>query len=87
MADHYTTEDGATRTTIIERKSNGGLMIGMIVIIALIAAIAFYLFSKDSREQSQSDAVIGAAQSVGDAARDAGTAVGDAADRAVPKKD
>ncbi|MET0363164.1 MAG: hypothetical protein ABW169_00795 [Sphingobium sp.] len=87
MADSYTTRDGETRTTIIERRSGGaGLMIGMIVVIALIAAIAFFLFEQNSREQRQSDAVVGAAESVGDAAKDAGQAITDAADRAASKK-
>ncbi|CAN5349229.1 hypothetical protein BH10PSE13_BH10PSE13_08190 [soil metagenome] len=85
MADGYDT-DGNGRTTVIEQRSGGaGMMIGMIVIIALIAAIAFFLFAKDNREERQTDAVVGAAQSVGDAARDAGAKIGDAADRVTPK--
>lgn len=84
MTDHYTNGDGVERTTIIERRSSSGLMITMIVIIALIAAIAYFLFAQDSREQRQTDAIIGAAESVGDAARDAGTAVSDAARRTSP---
>ncbi|MCE7795133.1 hypothetical protein LWE61_01040 [Sphingobium sufflavum] len=86
MANSYTTEDGVQRTTVIERRSNGGLMIGMIVIIALVAAIAYFLFAQDSREQRQSDALVSAAESVDDAARDAGTAISDAANRAAPKQ-
>lgn len=80
MAESYTTEDGTHRTTIIEKRSGGGgMMIAMIVIVALVGAIAWFLFAQDQREQRQTDAVVGAAQSVGDAARDAGTAIGDAA--------
>ncbi|HEX7853956.1 MAG TPA: hypothetical protein VF503_09695 [Sphingobium sp.] len=86
MADGYSTKDGANRTTIIERRSgSGGLMIAMIVVIALVAVIAFFLFQQDAREQRQSDAVVGAARSVGDAAKDAARAVSDAADRGAPK--
>lgn len=86
MAESYTTRDGTHRTTIIERRSTGtGLMLGMIVIIALIAAIAYFLLEKDAREQKQADAVISAAQSVDDAAKDAGTAIDEAAKRIVPK--
>ncbi|MFT3966824.1 MAG: hypothetical protein QM690_13185 [Sphingobium sp.] len=86
MADMYRSRDGADRTTIIERRSGGGLMVAMIVVIALIAAIAFFLFEQDAREQRQTDAVVGAVESVGDAARNAGQAISDAADRAVPPK-
>lgn len=86
MADRYTTDDGVQRTTVIEQRSNGGLMIGMIIIIAMVAAIAYFLFARENREQRQSDAVVSAAQSVGDAAQDAGSAISDAADRAAPPK-
>lgn len=85
MPDSYTTDNDG-RTTVIERRSSGaGMMVGMIVIIALIAAIAFFLFAKDNREERQTDAVVGAAQSVGDAAEQAGARIGDAAERVAPK--
>lgn len=87
MADSYTSEQEAPRTTIIEHRSNTGLMVSLIIIIALVAAIAWFLFAQNSREQRQSDAVVSAAAAVGDAARDASTAVSDAAKQVAPKKD
>ena len=55
MTDSYTT-DSHGRTTIIERRSGGsGMIVAMIVIIALVAAIAYFLFARDNREQRQSD--------------------------------
>ncbi len=86
MADHYTTDEaGRTHTTVIERRSSGaGMMVGMIVVIALIAAIAYFLFAADSREQAETNAVVGAAEQVGDAAQGAADAIGQAADEATP---
>lgn len=86
MADIYTTDKaGQTRTTVIERRSGGaGMMVGMIVIIALVAAIAYFLFAQDSREQAETNAVVSAAGEVGAAAESAATSIGDAAERATP---
>lgn len=86
MADIYTTDEaGRTRTTVIERRSSGaGMMIGMIVVIALIAAIAYFLFAQDAREEAETSAVVGAAQQVGDAAQGAAGAIGDAARDVTP---
>lgn len=86
MADTYTTDDtGRTHTTVIERRSSGaGMMVAMIVVIALIAAIAYFLFAQDSREQAETNAVVGAAAQVGDAAESAAGAIGDAARDAKP---
>ena len=86
MADTYTTDEaGRTHTTVIERSSgSGGMMVGMIVIIALIAAIAYFLFAQDSRDQAETNAVVSAAGEVGAAAESAATSIGDAADEAAP---
>lgn len=86
MADIYTNEEaGRTHTTVIERRSSGaGMMVGMIVVIALIAAIAYFLFAQESREQAEAGAIVGAAQQVGDAAEGAAGAIGQAADEATP---
>ncbi len=86
MADNYTTDEaGRTQNRVIERRSGGpGLMVGMIVVIALIAAIAYFLFAAESREQAETNAVVGAAEQVGDAAQGAADAIGDAAQDASP---
>lgn len=87
MVDRRTTDDGATHTTVIEKQSSGaGMMIGLVVVIALIAAIAYFLFVADARDQRESQAVVGAAEQVGEAAQGAGRSISDAADRAVPDR-
>lgn len=86
MADRRTSDDGATHTTVIEKRSSGaGIMIGLVVVIALIAVIAYFLFVADARDQQESQAVAGAAEQVGEAAQDTGRSISDAADRAVPE--
>lgn len=85
MADRFTENDGANRTTVVETRSGGsGLMIGLLLLIILVAGIAYFLFAQDRSEDVRTDAVVGAAQQVGDAAKDAGRSVSDAADRTAP---
>lgn len=86
MADDYTTDEaGRTHATIIERRSGGpGMMVGVIVVIALVAAIAYFLFAAESREQAETQAVVSAAERVGDAAQSAAGAIGDAAQEVAP---
>jgi uncharacterized protein HemX len=85
MADRFTEDDGANRTTVIETRSGGsGLMIGILLLIVLVAGIAYFLFAQNRNDTVRTDAVVGAAQQVGDAAKDAGKSVGDAANRAAP---
>lgn len=85
MADIYPRDPSANRTTIIERRTGGGLMVAMIILIALVAAIAFFLFKREAREQRQTEAVVGAAMSLGDAAKEAGRSISEAAKRTQPK--
>lgn len=88
MPDSTTTEDGdGHHTTVIKTRSGGnaGLMITLFVIVALVAAIAYFLFAQAQNDNARTDAVVGAARSVGDAAQDGGKAISDAADRAAPK--
>lgn len=70
-----TTTDGAPHTTIIERRgSGGGLLIGLAVLIAVIVG-AYFLLNNASNDNVRTDAVAGAAKSVGSAADKAGDAV------------
>lgn len=89
MPDTYTTDDGRNRTTVIETRSRSGgagLMVGVLVAVALVAAIAFFLFTQSRNDTIRTDAVVGAAKSVDDAASQAGRSISDAADRAVPDR-
>jgi uncharacterized protein HemX len=71
-----------THTTIIEKRGGGsGVVMIALVLLGLIAAIAYFMVTKDNREASRDQAVSGAMQSVDDAA----TKVGDAAQRAADK--
>lgn len=71
-----------TSTTIIEKRSGGGGMVVIAIIgLALLLAVGYFLMVSDARENAQSEAVIGAAKSVGDAAGSVGDAAKDAADK------
>jgi len=82
-----TGEAGPTHTTIIERRSGGsGWVIGLALILALVVAAILgsqYL----QQQQVETNAISGAAESVGDAADSVGAAAdkaGDAIDNATP---
>lgn len=87
MTDYRTTTDGTATeqpvhtTTIIEKRRGGSGVILAIIALALAVAVGFFYFASESRENAESDAVIGAAESVGDAARSVGDAAQDAADK------
>lgn len=71
-------------TTIVERRGSGfGVVLGIIV-VALIALAAYFLFVEN--ENRETDAVVSAAQSVGDAAQEAAGAAKDAANRPEPSQ-
>lgn len=73
-------------TTVVER-SGGGFGTGLIalVLIALVAIVAIFLFTRESSsEAAKNNAIAGAAADVGDAAQNVGEAVGNAADRVAP---
>jgi hypothetical protein len=85
MADERVVEhtvEHEPQTTIIERRGSGmGVVIGILVLVA-IALLAWFLFAQNRNDAVRTDAVTGAAQSVGDAAGK----VGDAADKATDGK-
>ncbi|WP_227698741.1 hypothetical protein [Sphingomonas hengshuiensis] len=69
----------ATGPVIVERRSSGGgLLIGLVLLIAVIVG-AVYLINQNNRENIKTNAVTSAAESVGDAAKDVGGAAKDAA--------
>jgi type II secretory pathway pseudopilin PulG len=68
--------DEPTHTTVIEKRGSGGVALIAIAILAIIAVAAYFLVMNDTRE---TDAVTGAAQSVGQAADQAGEAATGAA--------
>jgi hypothetical protein len=69
-------------TTVVERRGSGaGLLIGLAVLILVVIG-AIYLINQNSRENVKTDAITGAAESVGDAAQDVGGAAKDAARKA-----
>lgn len=71
-------------TTVIERRGSGvGVILGIIV-VALIALAAYFFFVEN--ENRETEAVVGAAQSVGDAAQEAAGAAKDAANRIEPSR-
>ncbi|WP_347091117.1 hypothetical protein [Sphingomonas parapaucimobilis] len=81
MADERVTETSGTQqphTTVIERRSGGGMAIAIVLLIAVLVG-GFYLFSRGSAENRRDAAVTSAAKSVGDTAKKAGDAIsGDA---------
>jgi TRAP-type C4-dicarboxylate transport system substrate-binding protein len=85
MADEPVVErvvERAPQTTIIEKRGSGmGVVIGILVLVA-IALLAWFLFAQNRNDTVRTDAVTGAAQSVGDAAGK----VGDAAEKATDGK-
>lgn len=71
---------------IVERKSGSGAgtIIAVIVGLALVAIIAFFLLNMNRQEEVRTDAVSDAAASVAGAADQVGDAAGRAADRVNP---
>lgn len=65
-------------TTIVERSGSGAGVIFAVILAAIIAVAAYFLFVEN--ESRETNAVVGAAQSVGDAAQRAANAAEDAAD-------
>ena len=72
------TETNSGGTVVVERRGSGaGLLIGLAVLILVVIG-ALYLINQNNREAVKTDAITGAAESVGDAAKDVGDAAKDA---------
>lgn len=72
------------RPVVTERRSSGmGTIVALIVGLLAVLVIGYFLMNMSRSEQVESNAVAGAAESVGNAAEN----VGDAAGAAVPSPD
>ncbi len=70
-----------TPTTVVHEKSGGGMgFLGIIVAILAIGVVGYFLFTLSQTKQVESNAIAGAAESIGNAADN----VGEAAKRVVP---
>lgn len=73
------TETNSAGPVVVERRGGGaGLLVGLAVLILVVIG-ALYLINQNNREAVKTDAITGAAESVGDAAKDVGDAAKDAA--------
>lgn len=75
--EHVTTEN---QTVVAEKSGSGIGILGILVAIIAIGIVGYFLFNMTQSKQVQSNAIAGAAESVGRAADN----VGDAAQRVVP---
>ena len=74
---------GGSNPVIVERRGGGmGGVIALIIGLAVVALIAYFLLNMNRQEEVRTDAVSAAAESVGNAAEN----VGDAARDAVPDR-
>lgn len=79
MAEYERVVERPTHTTVAERRGGGMGVIFAILMVALIAVVAFFLVTQNRREDVKAQAVTDAAQSVGSAADSIGDAAKDAA--------
>jgi hypothetical protein len=85
ITERVTESDGGGETVVVQSGRSGGgggILIGFAIMILVVIG-AVFLFNQNARENSKTNAVTQAADSVGDAAKD----VGDAAKDAVNKID
>ena len=82
--ERITENDRAPAPTIVERRSGGGMggIVALIIGLALVLVIGWFLMNMNRNEALESNAVAGAAESVGNAA----DTVGEAARDAVPER-
>ncbi|WP_246623177.1 hypothetical protein [Sphingomonas colocasiae] len=73
-------ERGAPGTTVVERRGGGSVIIA-IILVAMIAVVAFFMLDMNRGETRKDDAVADAAGKVGDSAKK----IGDAAEKAADK--
>ncbi|WP_426024358.1 hypothetical protein [Brevundimonas sp. PWP3-1b1] len=78
------TETTAAPTTVVERRSGSGMGAIVALIIGLLAVlvIGYFLMNMNNNEAVESNAIAGAAESVGNAADN----IGEAARDAVPER-
>lgn len=79
--------ENSTGPTIVERRSGGGMggIVALIIGLALVLVIGWFLMNMNRNDAIESNAVAGAAESVGNAADNIGEAARDAVpERATP---
>jgi septal ring-binding cell division protein DamX len=86
MATTKTVETDSPTTTVIERKSGGGMGVGLIVLAIVIIGLlaAYFMFSANREDRLRTDAVSSAASSVAGSASQAADSVSDAASAVTP---
>ena len=74
------TTDHGGNPVIVERRSGGGMgaIVALIVGLALVLIIGYFLMNMNRSEAVESNAIAGAAESVGNAADNVGEAARDA---------
>ena len=85
--ERITENDRAPAPTIVERRSGGGMggIVALIIGLALVLVIGWFLMNMNRNDAIESNAVAGAAESVGNAADNIGEAARDAVpERATP---
>ncbi|GLK48937.1 hypothetical protein GCM10017620_19100 [Brevundimonas intermedia] len=82
--ERITENDPAAAPVIVERRGGGGLggVIALIIGLALVLIIGWFLMNMNRNDAIESNAIAGAAESVGGAAEN----IGDAARDAVPER-
>lgn len=77
-------ESSAAPTTVVERRSGSGMgaIVALIVGLLAVLVIGYFLMNMNRNDAIESNAVAGAAESVGNAADN----IGDAARDAVPNR-
>lgn len=78
------TESSAAPTTVVERRSGSGMgaIVALIVGLLAVLVIGYFLMNMNRNDAIESNAVAGAAESVGNAADN----IGEAARDAVPER-
>lgn len=81
-----TVETDTPSTVVVERRSGGGLGVGLIVlaIVVIGLAAAYFMFSANQEDRLRTDAVSSAASSVAGSASKAADSVSDAAGAMTP---
>lgn len=69
------TETSTPHTTVVDRRGGGGSLVLGIILVGLLAVIAWFLFLRNDQEAAESSAIEGAATEVGETADQIGDAV------------
>lgn len=77
------TETSAAPTTVVERRGSGmGAIVALVIGLLAVIVIGYFLMNMNRNDAVESNAIAGAAESVGNAADN----IGDAARDAVPER-